>query len=63
MEIGMGSRVAINLGETWVVGTVDGMKIAKGELEKISIEEIDMWFYMSDGWKFSSEEEDKNGEV
>jgi hypothetical protein len=64
MEIGLGTRVGIVRGDTAVFGAIDGMKLSRGEVERVSIESMDYWFWMSDGWQFiSDEEESENGEI
>tara|TARA_B110000259_G_scaffold73924_1_gene87019 strand:+ start:327 stop:548 length:222 start_codon:yes stop_codon:yes gene_type:complete len=52
LEIGLGSYIGLRKGGTLVTGLVNGIKLADGILEKISLEEIDLWFYMDAGWGF-----------
>jgi hypothetical protein len=61
--IGLGAEVQIVKGDTLVVGRIDGMKLVRGEVERVSLEEIDYWFYMDMGWKFLSEEGEKDAEI
>ena len=64
MEIGLGTRVGILRGDTIVFGGIDGIKLNRGEIERVSVESMDYWFWMSDGWQFISDEaEETNGEV
>ena len=58
LEIGLGSFVGIRKAKTFITGTVDGIKLRDGVLERISIEEIDPWFYMDAGWLFMDMEEE-----
>lgn len=55
MNVFLGDEVTLNRDETWVTGRVNGIKLDRGNLEKISIEGIDTWFYMEWGWKFAEE--------
>ena len=59
LEIGLGSYIGFKKGGTLVTGLVNGIKLADGILEKISLEEIDMWFYMDSGWGFIQMEEEE----
>jgi hypothetical protein len=63
MEIGLGSSVGLTRGTTMVFGLIDGIKLNRGEIERVSIESMDYWFWMSEGWQFISEEEEENGEI
>lgn len=64
LEIGLGVRVGLVRGDTAVFGAIDGLKMTRGEIERVSIEEVDHWFWMSEGWKFiADEEESENGEI
>jgi len=65
MDIGIGDFVEINKGATIVSGVVDGIKVNESGLERISILEIDYWFWMDAGWRFitDTEEEEQNGEI
>lgn len=51
-EIGLNSPVTIVNENTVVAGIVDGIKLGRAGLERISIENIEGWFWMSDGWEF-----------
>ncbi len=35
-----------------MTGIVNGIKLADGILERITLEELDTWFYMDAGWQF-----------
>lgn len=60
MNVFLGDRVTlVNADDTWVTGRVNGIKLDKGQLEKVSIEGLDLWFYMGDGWKFAEEFDDE----
>jgi hypothetical protein len=50
-------------GVTQVTGLVDGLKVNEEGLERISIMELDHWFYMSQGWQFVVESEDDDAEI
>ena len=63
LEIGLGSYIGLKKAGTLVTGLVNGIKLADGILEKISLEEIDMWFYMDSGWGFIQLEEDEDAEI
>jgi len=62
MDIGIGSYVTLQKGVTQITGLVDGLKVNEEGLERISIMELDHWFYMFQGWQFVAEEAD-NAEV
>ncbi len=52
LEIGLGSYVGLRKGQTVMTGIVNGIKLADGILERITLEELDTWFYMDAGWQF-----------
>jgi hypothetical protein len=58
LEIGLGSYVGLRKGDTLITGLINGMKLADGILERISLEEIDLWFYMDAGWGFIKTDEE-----
>ena len=50
LEIGLGSYIGVGRGSTMVTGLINGIKLYQGELERISFDEIDTWFYLTEGW-------------
>ena len=62
MEIGLGSYIGLARGSTLVTGLINGIKLYQGEVERISFDEIDAWFYLTEGWKVMDMEAD-NGEI
>lgn len=63
MDLGIGSYVTMQKGVTQVTGLVDGLKVNEEGLERISIMELDHWFYMSQGWQFVVESEDDDAKI
>lgn len=67
MEIGIGDFVHIAKDdEIFISGTIDGIKLNRHGLERVSFAGLDAWFYMADGWQFHDstlEEEKENGEI
>ena len=63
IEIGLGTPVMLSRGNTVVIGAIDGMKLSRGEIERVSLEEMDHWFWMSEGWKFVTSEGDEDGQI
>lgn len=63
MDLGIGSYVTMQKGVTQVTGLVDGLKVNEEGLERISIMELDHWFYMSQGWQFLVESEGDDAEI
>jgi hypothetical protein len=63
VDLGIGSYVTMQKGVTQVTGLVDGLKVNEEGLERISIMELDHWFYMSQGWQFVVESEDDDAEI
>lgn len=65
MEIGLGDFVSIIKDSTVVTGLINGLKLDNGQLERVSFECIDQWFYMDNGWAFVAEEdlEEEDAEV
>ncbi len=55
MEIGLNDMITLVKEDTYVTGRIDGLRLKLGALEEISIDHIDMWFYMSDGWQIAVE--------
>jgi hypothetical protein len=62
MEIRIGGYAELIKGSTIVSGLVNGIKVKDGELERVSIEELD-WFVLEDGWAFVMESEMDDAEV
>ena len=62
MEVGLGSYLSVMKDSTFVTGIINGIKLKDGELERVSFECIDIWFYMSDGWAFVEQEQQEEGE-
>ena len=63
MDLGIGSYVTMRKGVTQVTGLVDGLKVNEEGLERISLMELDHWFYMSQGWQFVVESEDDDAKI
>lgn len=65
MEIAVGDLIYIRNEQTSVIGFVDGVKYDKGELERVSIENMDYWFWVQKGWQFEvvEVEEEKDGQI
>jgi hypothetical protein len=63
VDLGIGSYVTMQKGVTQVTGLVDGLKVNEEGLERISLMELDHWFYMSQGWQFLVESEDDDAEI
>jgi len=57
-EVGLGVPVTIGRDSTVVVGIIDGIKLSRNGVERISIEGMDYWFWLSDGWQLLVEEEE-----
>jgi len=63
-EIGLGVPVTIGRDSTVVVGIIDGIKLSRNGVERISIEGMDYWFWLSDVWQLLvDEEETEDGEI
>jgi hypothetical protein len=64
MDIGIGSYVTLQKDLTEITGMIDGIKVNEHGLERVSIANIDIWFWMSSGWKFAElVEEVEDGEI
>lgn len=64
MDIGIGSYVTLQKDLTEITGMVDGIKVNEHGLERVSIANIDIWFWMNSGWKFAELiEEVEDGEI
>lgn len=55
--IGLNDYVMLKKGDTIVSGIVDGMKLNRGELETLSIENLH-WFRLDEGWLLVEEADD-----
>lgn len=55
--IGLNDYVMLKKGDTIVSGVVDGMKLNRGELETLSIENLH-WFRLDEGWLLVQEADD-----
>ena len=66
MEITLGDYAMIAKDDKVIVaGTIDGLKLNRHGIERVSFEGIDHWFWLSDGWAFvdDTEEEKENGTI
>ncbi len=66
MEIGIGDFVHVTKDdEIFISGTIDGIKLNRHGLERVSFAGLDTWFWMADGWMFadSSEAGEEDGSV
>jgi 2-keto-4-pentenoate hydratase/2-oxohepta-3-ene-1,7-dioic acid hydratase in catechol pathway len=63
MQIFLGDTVTLMKGDTIITGKVEGVKLDKGQLEKVAIENIDTWFYMENGWQFLDDTEEEDDEI
>jgi hypothetical protein len=57
MNIFLGDEVTLTKAEAWVTGRVNGLKLEKGHLQLLSLEEIPCWFSMELGWKLVNDED------
>lgn len=61
--VSLNDQIMLQKGDTIVAGTVDGLKLNRGELEKISIEHLG-FFEFAEGWMAVKEvEEEEDGEI
>lgn len=63
MQVFLGDIVTITREEAFITGRVNGVKLDKGQLESVSFECIDIWFYMYQGWKFIDIKEEDEDDV
>ena len=57
MEIGIGDFVHVAKDdEIFISGTIDGIKLNRHGLERVSFAGLEAWFYMADGWQFGTTE-------
>ena len=64
MDIGIGSYVTLQKDLTEITGMIDGIKVNEHGLERVSIANIENWFWMNTGWKFAElVEEVEDGEI
>jgi ABC-type uncharacterized transport system ATPase subunit len=49
VEVGLNDQIMLQKGDTIVAGVVDGIKLNRGEMEKISIEHLG-FFDFAEGW-------------
>lgn len=58
MQLFLGDQVTITKNEAFISGQVSGIVLDdRKELERLYIHEIDMPFWMSQGWKIVDEDE------
>ena len=62
MDLGIGSYVTLVKGVTQVTGLIDGLKVNSEGLERVSLMELDYWFYFDAGWKFVDDSEQEEEE-
>ena len=65
MEVTLGDYAMLAKDDSVIVaGTINGLKLNRHGIERVSFEGIDHWFWMSDGWQFvTTEEESEDGSV
>jgi hypothetical protein len=57
-EVGLNDQIMLRKGDTIVAGIVDGIKLNRGQLEKISIEHLG-FFEFAEGWMAVQQEEEE----
>lgn len=62
MEVGLADVIMLQKGDTIISGLVDGIKLNRGALEKISIEHLG-FFDLQEGWMAVTEVEDEDAQV
>lgn len=62
IEVGLNDSIMLQKGDTIVAGIVDGIKLNRGTLEKISIEHLG-FFEFAEGWMAVREVEEENAEI
>jgi hypothetical protein len=62
IEVGLNDSIMLQKGDTIVAGIVDGIKLNRGTLEKISIEHLG-FFEFAEGWMAVREVEEDNAEI
>lgn len=62
VEVGLNDSIMLQKGDTIVAGIVDGLKLNRGALEKISIEHLG-FFEFAEGWMAVRQVEEENAEV
>jgi len=58
VNIFLGDEVTLTKSDCWITGKVNGLKLDKGHLEMVSLEHIDIWLYLSEGWRFVEDMEE-----
>ena len=57
MQVFLGDRVTLIKKDTWITGQVSGVVLDDTkEIHRVYIHNIDMAFYVSDGWRFQDED-------
>jgi hypothetical protein len=57
VNIFLGDEITIVKGDAYITGKVNGIKLDKGHLQCVSLEDIPTWFWVNQGWKFIDDEE------
>jgi hypothetical protein len=66
MELTLGDYAMISKDDSVIVaGTINGLKVNRHGIERVSFEGIEHWFWISDGFTFvdTSEEGEQDGSV
>jgi hypothetical protein len=53
----LGDVVTLAKDDTYITGSVNGLKLYKGHLQLISVESVPAWFSLEKGWKVVDDEE------
>jgi hypothetical protein len=60
MNIFLGDEITLTKQTAWITGKVNGVKLDKGHLQMISLEHIDLWLNVDQGWRIVDENEDSD---
>jgi hypothetical protein len=58
VNIFLGDEVTLTKNGAWVTGKVNGVKLEKGHLQLLQLEEIPVWFSLELGWKVVNDDEE-----
>lgn len=58
MNIFLGDEITLTKQTAWVTGKVNGVKLDKGHLQMVSLEHVELWLRIDEGWRIVDDSEE-----
>tara|TARA_R110000868_G_scaffold234537_1_gene488220 strand:+ start:2947 stop:3138 length:192 start_codon:yes stop_codon:yes gene_type:complete len=58
VNIFLGDEITLTKQTAWVTGKVNGVKLDKGHLQMVSLEHVELWLRIDEGWRIVDDSEE-----